>query len=88
MLDKVLVSIAMLALAAFCGIVIVFVATPDLTVTIVLILFIAFQDFWVSVFRPKPGADAPHMEAGLEAVPTSVDGRPLAGPKDDYMPRH
>jgi hypothetical protein len=87
MLDKVLVLIAILGLTAFCGIVVYSVAVPDLTVTIVLILFIAYHDFWISVFRPKAGAEEPVMQAGLEARPTAVSGKPLAGPKDDYTPR-
>jgi hypothetical protein len=55
MLDRILVLIAMLGLATFCGIVVYRVAIPDLTVTIILILFIAFHDFWVSVLRPRAG---------------------------------
>jgi hypothetical protein len=87
MLDKVIVFIVMLALAAFCWIIVYSVAVPDLTVTIVLILFIAFYDFWCSVFRPQAGAEAPRMQSGLEERPTAVSGKPLAGPKDDYTPR-
>jgi len=85
MLDKIIVFLAMTALIAFCGIVVVYVKVPDLTVIIVLILFIAAHDFWVSVFRPP--AVEPRMETGLEERPTAVSGKPLAGPKDDYTPR-
>jgi len=87
MLDKVLVLIAMLGLAAFCGVVVYSVAVPDLTVTILLILFIAFHDFWISVFRPQPAGQEPQLESGIEELPSAVSGHPLAGPKDDYTPR-
>ena len=86
MLDKVLVLIAMAGLAAFCGTVVYFVAVPDLTVTIVLILFVAFHDFWISVFRAQPAAGGPHLETDIEELPSAVSGHPLAGPKDDYTP--
>ena len=84
-LDKIIVFVALVALVAFCGIVVVYVKIPDLTVTISLILFIVAYDFWVSVFRPP--ATEPKMESGLEERPTAVSGKPLAGPKDDYTPR-
>jgi len=86
MLDKVLVFIALVGFVVFCGIVVVFVKIPDLTVTIGLIVFIAIYDFWVSVFRPP--ARKPRMETDLETLPTAVSGRPLAGPKDDYTPHN
>jgi len=85
MLDRVLVLIAMLCLALFCGIVVYRVAIPDLTVTIGVILFIAFHDFWVSVL--KPGAAQPGTRTDVETRPHPVSGEPLAGPKDDYTPR-
>jgi hypothetical protein len=86
MLDKIFVFIALVGFVVFCGIVVVFVKVPDLTVTVGLILFIAIYDFWVSVFRPR--ATEPRLETGLEERPTAVSGKPLAGPKDDYTPRN
>jgi len=82
-LDKLFVAIALAGLFTFCGIVLWSVAIPDLTITVVLVLFLACNDFWISVFRP-PGGDHPaEMESGLEQLPTGVSGRPLPGSTQD-----
>jgi hypothetical protein len=86
MLDKLFVAIAFAALVVFCGIVVVYVKEPDLTVTIVLILFIAGYDFWISVFRARGPVTVPDAQTGLEARPTAVSGRPLASPENDHGP--
>ncbi len=76
MLDKVLVLVAMVALVAFLGVVIGFVAEPDLIVVTTLIIALAMHDFWISVF--KKGADTSKTEEmPLEALPTGVSGKPL-----------
>ena len=78
MLDKILVLVAMVALVAFLGVVIGFVAEPDLIIVTTLIVALAMHDFWISVF--KPGADTSKTEdMPLEALPTGVSGKPLPG---------
>ncbi len=78
MLDKILVLVAMAGLVAFLGVVIGFVAEPDLIVVTTLIVALAMHDFWLSVF--KPGADTSKTEdMPLEALPTGVSGKPLPG---------
>ena len=53
MIDKILVIVSMLAVIAFCGTVVYFVAEPDLMVVTVLVLLMAGHDFWSDVFRKK-----------------------------------
>ncbi len=80
MLDKILVLISMIALVAFVGVVIGFVAEPDLIIVTTLIVALAMNDFWISVF--KPGADTSKIEdLPLEALPTGVSGKPLPAKK-------
>ncbi|MCF8477452.1 MAG: hypothetical protein K9G60_10505 [Pseudolabrys sp.] len=84
MLDRIIVTVALLALVGFAGIVVVSVREPDLTVVIVLMVAFAIQDFWVSVLRP--GARQPGTRDDIEERPNPVSGKPLAGPKQDYQP--
>lgn len=80
MLDKFLVLVSLIALIAFLGVVIGFVAEPDLIIVTCLIIALATNDFWISVF--KPGADTSKIEdLPLEALPTGVSGKPLPGEK-------
>lgn len=76
MLDKLLVSISMLALIAFIGVVIGFVAEPDLIVVSSLMIALALHDFWISVFRPVEEKEPPPPAVPLEALPTGVSGKP------------
>lgn len=76
MIDKILIVISLLALVAFCGVVVTFVAEPDLAITVLLILFIASHDFWISVFRKQDG-DPELEETPLESRPHGVAGRAL-----------
>lgn len=74
MLDKILVFLSMVGLVAFCGVVVTFVAEPDLAITVALILFIASHDFWISVFRKQD--EEPALEdTTLESRPHGVSGR-------------
>ncbi len=82
-LDKLFVAIALLGLFAFCGIIMWSVAIPDLTITILLVLALACNDFWISVFRPPGGARPAKMEYGLEDLPTGDFGKPLPGSTKD-----
>jgi len=82
-LDKLFVAIALAGLFAFCGVVVWSVAIPDLTITIVLVLFLACNDFWISVFRPRGGDHPAKMESGLEQLPTGDSGHPLPGSTRD-----
>lgn len=75
MLDKFLVAISMVALIAFLGVVLGFVAEPDLIVVTSLILALALHDFWISVFSPKAAAQKTE-NLPLEALPTGVSGKP------------
>lgn len=86
MLDKILVLISMAALVVFLGVVIGFVAEPDLVIVTCLIVALAMHDFWISVF--KPGADTSKIEdMPLEALPTGVSGKPLPGQKEPEKPK-
>lgn len=76
MLDKILVLISLLGLVAFLGVVLGFVAEPDLVIVTSLMVALAMHDFWISVFKPRETEDLP-----LEALPTGVSGKPLP-PKD------
>lgn len=76
MLDKILVAISMVALIAFLGVVVGFVAEPELIVVTSLMVALALHDFWISVFRPRAHAEAPPPVVPLEALPTGVSGKP------------
>ena len=86
MLDRIIVVIALLALAGFTGIIVVYVHEPDLTVVVVLMVAFAFQDFWISVLRP--GAPPPGTRTDIEERPSPISGKPLAGPDEGYTPQH
>ena len=74
MIDRIIVIISFAALIAFCGLVIVYVAVPDLAIITALILALAAHDFWTSLLKPQP---QPEMEsASLESRPTGVSGKP------------
>ncbi|MDH3581448.1 MAG: hypothetical protein OEM91_12600 [Hyphomicrobiales bacterium] len=81
MLDKILVLIALIGLYAFCGVVVGFVAEPDLIVVTVLMLALATHDFWITVFKNNKETE---LETGgsLEARPTGVSGKPLETAKE------
>lgn len=76
MLDKLLVLLSMIGLTVFCGVMLVYVAEPDLIVVTALVLALAFHDFWISVFR-KQEPSAADTGAELEERPTAVSGKPL-----------
>ncbi|MEC9368975.1 MAG: hypothetical protein VX871_09835 [Pseudomonadota bacterium] len=82
MQDKILVTIAIVALILFCGLVIVFVAEPDLIIITALVLLLALNDFWISVFRPTRPTVA--GETTLEQRPTGVSGKTLTSAKDNF----
>jgi hypothetical protein len=84
MLDRIIIVIMLLAFAGFTGIIVGFVREPDLTVTVVLMVAFAFQDFWISVLRP--GA-TPGTRRDIEERPSPISGKPLAGPDEGYTPR-
>ncbi len=67
---------AMIALVAFCGVVVGFVAEPDLAITTVLVLLLASHDFWITVFKKKDAAAKRQRGAALESRPTGVSGKP------------
>ena len=80
MMDKILVLVSMVALIAFLGVVIGFVAEPDLIIVTSLMIALAGHDFWISVFRRKNGA-TPMDDLPLEALPTGVSGKPAVRKK-------
>ena len=80
MLERILVSISMIALIVFCGVVVGFVAEPDLVIVTVLMLALAAHDFWISVFKREPGIRL-DTRGTLEATPTGVSGKPIAEEK-------
>lgn len=81
MIDKILVTLSLLALYLFCGVVLYFVAVPDLVIITVLMLALATNDFWISVFRRRqPVGMVPHDE--LEERFTAVSGKPLDTAKE------
>lgn len=86
MLDRIIIAIALLALAGFTGIIVVYVREPDLTVTIVLMVAFAFHDFWISALRP--GATSGGTRTDIEERPSPISGKPLAGPDEGYTPQH
>ena len=81
MLDKILVFIAMAALIAFLGVVIGFVAEPDLVIVTTLMIALASHDFWISVFKRKNGDKPAMSKIPLESLPTGVSGKPVAPKK-------
>ena len=81
MLDKILVFISMTALIAFLGVVITFVAEPDLVIVTTLMIALASHDFWHSVFKRKNGAKPAMSDFPLEALPPGVSGKPASGKK-------
>lgn len=81
MLDKILVALSMAAVVAFLGVVLGFVAEPDLIVATSLIIALALHDFWISVFRPRESASSAKSDIPLEALPTGVSGKPATRKK-------
>lgn len=80
MVDKILVFISMVALIVFCGVVVGFVAEPDLVIVTCLILALASHDFWISVFKVKEPSKL-DTDSNLEAAPSAVSGKPLTSGK-------
>ncbi len=78
MLDRILVFISLVALIVFCGVVVGFVAEPDLVIVTALILALASHDFWISVFRKQEPSKL-DTDSKIEALPTGVSGKPVAG---------
>jgi hypothetical protein len=81
MLDKILVFIAMVALITFLGVVVAFVAEPDLIIVTTLIVALASHDFWISVFKRKNDGKLAMSTIPLESLPTGVSGKPVAPKK-------
>ena len=81
MLDKILVLISMISLIAFLGVVIGFVAEPDLVIVTMLMVALASHDFWISVFKRDNGAKPAMSDVPLESLPTGVSGKPASGKK-------
>jgi hypothetical protein len=80
MQSKILVFIAMTALIAFLGVVVTFVAEPDLVIVTTLMVALASHDFWISVFKNNGGE--PKMSTiPLESLPTGVSGKPVSRKK-------
>jgi hypothetical protein len=80
MQSKILVLIAMVALIAFLGVVIAFVAEPDLVIVTTLMVALASHDFWISVFKNN-GAKPAMSTIPLESLPTGVSGKPVSRKK-------
>ena len=81
MLDKILVLFSMIALIVFLGVVIGFVAEPDLVIVTTLMVALAGHDFWISVFKRENGARPATSDIPLEALPTGVSGKPATRKK-------
>jgi hypothetical protein len=81
MLDKILVLFSMIALIVFLGVVIGFVAEPDLVIVTTLMVALAGHDFWISVFKRQNGAKPATSDVPLEALPTGVSGKPATRKK-------
>ncbi len=81
MFEKIIVLVSMVALIAFCGVVVGYVAEPDLVIITALMLALASHDFWISVFKTdgKPELDT---SGSLEASPTGISGKPLETAKE------
>jgi len=86
MLDRIIIVVMLAAFIGFTGIIVGYVREPDLTVVVAMMVAFALHDFWISVLRR--GAGQPGTSTDLEERPTAVSGKPLAGPKEDYTPRH
>ena len=56
MTDKVLAVFSLVILICFCGILIWFVPSPDLAIISLIVLAMAFYDFYITSFRKKTGA--------------------------------
>ncbi len=81
MLDKILVLLSMASLIVFLGVVIGFVAEPDLVIVTTLMVALAGNDFWISVFKRQNGARPATSDIPLEALPTGVSGKPATRKK-------
>jgi len=81
MLDKILVLLSMISLIAFLGVVIGFVAEPDLVIVTTLMVALAGHDFWISVFKRENGARPATSDIPLETLPTGVSGKPATRKK-------
>ena len=81
MIDKILVFIALAALITFLGVVIGFVAEPDLVIVTSLMVALASHDFYISVFKRKDGVKPAMSDIPLESLPTGVSGKPVARKK-------
>lgn len=55
MLDVVLAVFSLALLTLFMGIVVWYIAVPDLTIIVVLVLLLAAYDFWRELRKPKNG---------------------------------
>ena len=64
MIDKVLAVLSLSALAAFTGVVIVFVRELDLAVVIVICLLIGAYDFWATFRDRKNGSGNSRKSSG------------------------
>lgn len=53
MLDRVVGILSLALLFAFMGVVVWFIAAPDLTIIVVLVLAMAAYDFWRSLAKPR-----------------------------------
>lgn len=54
--DRIIIILSLASLIGFCGVVMYYVAEPDLIIIMGICLGIAVYDFWVSVFAKKPDA--------------------------------
>lgn len=81
MIDKILVFIALAALITFLGVVIGFVAEPDLVIVTSLMVALASHDFYISVFKKKNRVKPAMSSIPLESLPTGVSGKPVARKK-------
>ena len=79
-LDKVLVLASMLMLSAFCLMMVIWVGVPDLLVAMAGVLALAFYDFWITVFKPRPGPA--RMRDDLEERPGGVSGKTVVSEKE------
>lgn len=80
MLDKILVFVALVALTVFLGVVVGFVAEPDLVIVTALIIALASHDFYISLFKSQNGSK-PRAGVPLESLPTGVSGKPATRKK-------
>jgi len=71
----------MASLIVFLGVVIGFVAEPDLVIVTTLMVALAGHDFWISVFKRQNGAKPAISDTPLEALPTGVSGKPATRKK-------